>query len=228
MRDDSEERLVIQKHGDGTAHVDCPDRGRTDVRVCYGCPHCLGVGINAKTLDSFVACKPIGADSIEALIRHVEQNHHAFTRNTLDELGRLAHRARLETSTLGPAAERVSEIIEELDDDLRAHLAKEERILFPYLVAIECAARVGRPKPQLPFLKVKNPIATMHAEHVRANDLLAAAREVVKLHANSDRTMRALDDALLALERDLREHVRVEEEILFPRGVALEEAPLNA
>jgi regulator of cell morphogenesis and NO signaling len=67
----------------------------------------------------------------------------------------------------------------------------------------------------------------MMLEHDTAGDLLreirAAARDF-RLPEGACMSFRALYDALEAFERDLHQHIHLENNVLFPRAVALEAA----
>jgi regulator of cell morphogenesis and NO signaling len=63
-----------------------------------------------------------------------------------------------------------------LDEKLNQHLAKEEAILFPYIVELERTHASGTALPHGCFGAVANPIAMMTQEHSAAGILLAEIR----------------------------------------------------
>jgi regulator of cell morphogenesis and NO signaling len=65
----------------------------------------------------------------------------------------------------------------------------------------------------------------MEREHVGAGDALAEIRELTSDFnppAYACATVRALYDGLKSLEQDLHVHIHLENNILFPRAIALE------
>jgi len=110
-------------------------------------------------------------------------------------------------------------------DELFAHMAKEENALFPYLVKMEAAFREGRTAPPAMFGSVEVPISRMLADHDDAGELAARIRALsADFHPPEDAcsTYRALYQGLEDFERDLHQHVHLENNILFPRALEME------
>jgi regulator of cell morphogenesis and NO signaling len=107
---------------------------------------------------------------------------------------------------------------------LELHLVKEENILFPALAALAEAARTGGSRPPLPFPSVLNPVRLLEGEHVRVHDLLAQVREAARLAQSAVGEARwgEVLYALATLDLTLAEHVRFEDEVLFPRALEVE------
>jgi len=102
---------------------------------------------------------------------------------------------------------------------------KEEQVLFPYIVAMEKARLQGRPIPFPPFGTVKNPIRMMMMEHDTVGDLLRDLRMVTndyKVPADGCMSYQALFQALEGLEKDLHQHIHLENNLLFPNATAME------
>ena len=76
------------------------------------------------------------------------------------------------------------------------------------------------------FGTVNNPIAMMEDEHENAGDIL---KEIKKLSNNytppegACNTFRALYAKLEEFENDLHQHIHLENNILFPKAISLEE-----
>ena len=104
-------------------------------------------------------------------------------------------------------------------------MMKEERILFPYIVVLENAVSSGRPKPRPAFGTVSNPVQMMELEHDSAG---AALKEISNLSLNYTPpegacfSYRTLYTTLNEFETDLHQHIHLENNILFPRAIALE------
>jgi regulator of cell morphogenesis and NO signaling len=112
-----------------------------------------------------------------------------------------------------------------LSQELFAHMMKEERIIFPFLEAMEAAARPGQPAPLGCFASVSLPIARMLADHDDAGALLAKMRDLsgdYRAPDGSCPSYRGLYQALEEFERDLHHHVHLENNILFPRAMEME------
>jgi regulator of cell morphogenesis and NO signaling len=79
--------------------------------------------------------------------------------------------------------------------------------------------------PPVPFGSIANPIAVMEREHVSAGGALGEIRSLTgdfQPPSYACTTVRALYEGLQALESDLHLHIHLENNILFPRAIALE------
>jgi len=113
-----------------------------------------------------------------------------------------------------------------LAEELTLHLLKEERMLFPYIEQLEDAAKRGRRPVPAMFGTVQDPVRMMAMEHDAAGELLRKMREVTNGYTVPEdgcMSYRLLYRALPEFEADLHEHIHLENNILFPRAIALEE-----
>jgi regulator of cell morphogenesis and NO signaling len=166
---------------------------------------------------------PPTEQSLTALIHHIVETHHAFTRQELARLSPLVDKvARVHGENHGYLVE-LARLFHALDEDLQPHLLKEEQILFPYVLTLEQPAQPDAPC----FGSVENPIAMMTYEHEAAGDLLAKMRAATSDYAlpeDACGSFRALYHGLEALEADLHQHIHLENNVLFPRAVEMEKA----
>ena len=109
-----------------------------------------------------------------------------------------------------------------LCDDLKPHMYKEEAVLFPHIKALEQAVNRKTAMPFAPFGTVNNPVRMMMSEHDTAGDILRELRAATTDYAVPDdacMSYRALYEALEGFERDLHQHIHLENNVLFPRAV---------
>ncbi len=114
-----------------------------------------------------------------------------------------------------------------LAQELTTHLMKEEMVLFPYIERIEEAAIQKEPVVPAPFGTVQNPVAMMEHEHDSAGHALRAMRKASHEYAapaDACVSYQTLYKALTAFEADLHRHIHLENNILFPRAIAMEAA----
>jgi regulator of cell morphogenesis and NO signaling len=81
--------------------------------------------------------------------------------------------------------------------------------------------------PESPLGAIANPIRTMEEEHREAGDLMARLRDLTNGYeppADGCTTYRVCFAELARFEADLHQHVHLENHVLFPRAVALEDA----
>jgi regulator of cell morphogenesis and NO signaling len=163
--------------------------------------------------------------SLRQLIEHIVATHHTYVKSELPRLAMLAQKVVNRHGDTQAHLPAIQKALAQLDDELIHHLAKEENILFPYIAALEASQASGSALPDACFGTVTNPIAMMTSEHEAAGTLLA---EIQNLSSNfitpvgACPTYHALYDGLKEFQQDLHQHIHLENNILFPRAVALE------
>ena len=153
------------------------------------------------------------------LIPHIVMRHHAYLKSELPRIANLFAKVLRAHGEREPRLAEAGEVFEVLKEELDAHLMKEEMILFPAIVKLEAGGNAGVP------CSIEHPIARMEYEHESAGRALAQMRHLTLdyyIPEEACNTYRALFAALIELEGDLREHIHLENNILFPRAAALQ------
>ncbi|HTM50309.1 MAG TPA: iron-sulfur cluster repair di-iron protein [Bryobacteraceae bacterium] len=169
---------------------------------------------------------------LKELIDHIVEAHHGYLRREFPHLGRrlasvLQAHGKLHGDTLGPLAN----VFGSLRAELEMHMRKEEMILFPFIARAEQSSLAGLPWTPPPFGTVGNPIEVMEHEHDSAGRALEQMRRLTNqytLPEDACNTYRALYEGLAALERDLHVHIHLENNVLFPRAIAMERPDTGA
>ncbi len=168
------------------------------------------------------------AEPLTAIVEHILARYHRPLQEELPRLRVMAQKVnRAHGASFPDMIPPLQQRLNELADDLESHMMKEERVLFPYIVALEKAVAEGRLLPRSPFGTVANPIAAMEAEHDDAGRLLAEMNRLTGGYALPEgacNTFRALFHGLSELEREMHLHVHLENHVLFPRAAAVEGA----
>ncbi|MBI5431482.1 MAG: iron-sulfur cluster repair protein YtfE [Planctomycetes bacterium] len=143
------------------------------------------------------------------LIAHLLQRYHASHREELPRL--LAHAEKVEKVHADKAAcprglaQHLATLIEELED----HMQKEEQVLFPMIES-------GRGR------MASMPVQVLELEHQDHGRNLEKTRALAKDFVpppDACGTWIALYLGLAQLERDLMEHIHLENNVLFPRAL---------
>jgi regulator of cell morphogenesis and NO signaling len=163
--------------------------------------------------------------SLPKLITHILDTHHVFTKSEMDRLELLADKVLAAHGRNHPELVHLNELLTRLYADLKPHMFKEEQILFPYIVAMTKAGDQKRSVPFAPFGTVNNPISMMMREHDTAGEILRELRALTsdyKVPADACTSYRTLYQALENFEKDLHQHIHLENNILFPKALDLE------
>ena len=163
------------------------------------------------------------AASLDAVIHHIIATHHDFLKAELPRLAGLIDGL----DTRGGTVAEIASVFTELHAELDAHLMKEEMVLFPLVRSLEEAAIRHTAAPPSHCGSVRNPLRVMTHEHNSARTALDALRRLTsdyRTPAGAPSALAALYTGLEALEVDLLRHIHVEDDILFPRAIAVEDS----
>ena len=162
---------------------------------------------------------------ISDLIEHIVNTHHVFTKDEMLRLDSLIKKVIAAHGENHPELRTVGELFDRMCADLTPHMSKEERVLFPYLSALAKAAAKKLAAPFAPFGTVNNPVRMMMIEHDAVGEILRELRSVTSNYTTpSDGCIsyRTLYEALEKFEKDLHQHIHLENNILFPRAIEVE------
>lgn len=168
---------------------------------------------------------PEAYGSPKALIGHILDRHHAFTRSELSRLQSLLTRLQERHGESRPELPAIAQCFQALSDDLLPHLLKEENILFPYVVALEQHREHASALPDTCFGSVENPLRQMELEHDNVRALLARMRQLTNNYTPPPEVCtryRITLQSLECLEVDLIQHIHLENDVLFPLARRME------
>ena len=163
---------------------------------------------------------PFTEMSAEQLVGHILIHHHFYVRQSMP--GILQHLQRL-VSKHGDRYPYLGEVLQlfgEINEEMLAHMQKEELILFPRIKDLEKSYMSVQA-----FVKqvdtISAPIQVMEAEHEKAGDILFKIRDLTNNYtapADACTTFRITLEELKEFEDDLHQHVHLENNILFPKA----------
>ena len=163
--------------------------------------------------------------TLGALIEHIEATHHVYVKTELPRLAVLAQKVVNRHGDTQAHLPAMQKLLAQLDEELIHHLGKEEHVLFPYISKLEDALISGGAHPEACFGSIESPIAMMISEHDAAGALLAELRRLSDNYTTPVEacpTYHAYYDGLKEFEQDLHQHIHLENNILFPRAIAME------
>lgn len=166
----------------------------------------------------------------DELITYIVNVHHRYVREAIPPL--LAHTQKVAAvhGERHPEVVAIAQHFETVAKDMMAHMMKEEHVLFPYIAQLVKVKRGGEVLGNPPFGTVQNPIRMMEAEHQAAGDELAEVRMLTNNYVPPEdacMTYRVSFKELQQFEEDLHRHVHLENNILFPKAMEIEEVLAN-
>jgi regulator of cell morphogenesis and NO signaling len=224
------------------------DWRKAEVFKKYGIDFCCG---GKKTVQEACEAKGISAHQVEAglkeidgragatsnfnhweldfLIDYIVNNHHRYVVESIPFLAELSAKVAMVHWSNHNELLEIKEHTEDLIQELTMHMHKEEMILFPYIKQLAEAKRRETVIEPPPFGSIVNPISMMESEHTSAGSALAAIEELSNgFTAPEDActSFRVLFAKLQEFQQDLHQHIHLENNILFPKAVKLEQEML--
>jgi regulator of cell morphogenesis and NO signaling len=188
---------------------------------------CARHGIDPDTLLAELRAVQLTSDdpadwdnaTLTELIAHIQGRYHAPLRAELPRLAEmLAKVVRRHGDRLPETLLPLQSTFQRLQGELLDHMAKEDTVLFPAIMAAEAAHDTE------PWGWIGRPMDVMETEHESAGAALATLRALTRGYAPPEDacpTFRGLYYGLAELERDMHLHVHLENNVLFPRAARL-------
>jgi len=154
------------------------------------------------------------------LVAHILVTYHEALREELPRLMMMADKVARVHGDLHPETREVRSVLAGFVAELERHMIVEEDEVFPRILAIERdPARRGEDQAAL-----ADRLAALEHEHQTAGGELAELRALTSDYtppAGACNTYRGLYWGLGELERTMHRHVHLENNILFPRALAV-------
>jgi regulator of cell morphogenesis and NO signaling len=162
---------------------------------------------------------------LDLLADYVEKTHHRYVEEKSAMLIPYLNKLCKVHGERHPELFEINELFIGSAQDLAAHMKKEELILFPFIKQMVEAKKNGEPLPAPRFGTVENPVAMMKHEHEAEGERFVKIAELTNNYEFPDDacgtyqvTYRMLED----FQNDLHKHIHLENNILFPKAIAME------
>jgi regulator of cell morphogenesis and NO signaling len=217
-----------------------------DVFSNYGIDFCCGGKISvaeacaiAKTDESLVigalenlknqqgsAFHDFDSWNIGFLADYIQNTHHQYVSKAIPQILPLAQKVADVHGENHSEVVLINELFQDLAEELLQHMQKEEQILFPYIKGLVASQSGEKCATDVCFGTVTGPISVMEQEHENAGVIL---KELYRLSdgytppEDACNTFRVLYGKLKEFEDDLHRHIHLENNILFPKAIEMEQ-----
>ena len=168
---------------------------------------------------------PYNEWKLDFLADYIVNTHHSYVKNTLPEIVGYATKVASVHGQLHPELYKIKSLVDEVNEELTAHMMKEEKVLFPYVKALVSASSAEQVPQAAHFGTVQKPINMMEMEHelVGKNfEEISALSQKYTVPADGCASYSLLFNMLEEFENDLHLHIHLENNILFPKALDLE------
>ena len=202
------------------------------IDFCCGGKKSLYSACNEKSIDSSVVVKqlkelenvPVNQSQnfndwdLGFLADYIVNTHHKYVLKTLPELVFYAQKIASVHGSHHPELVVISDLFEKINGELLQHLKKEEEVLFPSI------KEVMRSNSNEAKATILSEINRMSGEHEFAGGAMDKINEITSgYHVPADgcNTYNVTFKLLQQFEDDLHVHVHLENNILYPKALAL-------
>ena len=180
-----------------------------------------------EAIETKVECN-LNYDSwdLDFLADYIVNTHHKYVAEANDLIAQYSNKVAKVHGNHNPEVVEINDLFMEVAGELNMHMHKEEMILFPFIRQLANAKKSGQNIKPPHFGTIQNPINMMEMEHVDAGDIMKKIAELSNNFTPPDyacNTYRALYAKLEEYQNDLFEHIHLENNILFPKAIKLEQ-----
>ncbi len=247
-----EVRITKNKAGqkeETLGQIAAADVRKAEVFKKYGLDFCCG---GKKTVKEACAEKGLDVTKVEQELQQADQNpvfrplpynewgidfladyivntHHSYVRKTLPEIKGYAIKVAQVHGEHHPELKLILPLVEHIYEELIPHMAKEEKVLFPYIKQLVQAKSDGGLKVPY-FTTVQNPIDIMESEHTLVGEDIEEINALSKNYTipqDACASYSLFYKMLHEFEDDLHTHIHLENNILFPKALELEKQLLS-
>lgn len=163
---------------------------------------------------------------LDLLVDYIEKTHHRYVEDKTGIILQFLNKLCSVHGANHPELFKINELFTAGAGELSQHMKKEELMLFPFIKRMVKTKESNGILSQPSFGTVSNPIAMMMQEHDNEGERF---REIANLTnnytapADGCTTYKVTFAMLDEFEQDLHKHIHLENNILFPKAVILEE-----
>ncbi len=180
---------------------------------------CRERGLDAAALLEEIQTDPAGADAtrwdarpLPELIEHIVTRYHEPLRAEMPKLIAMARKVEFTHAEKDTAPRGLTDHLAMMAESLEDHMQKEEQVLFPLVAS-------GRGTSAAVPVRV---LTQEHEDHAFNLQLVRELTDGLTPPEEACTTWRALCLRLRELEREVMEHVHLENNVLFPRALQSE------
>lgn len=154
----------------------------------------------------------------EQLVTHIVANHHLYVKQVMPRLFSHLEKVAAKHSNHFPEMIEVFRLFEDLYNEMIMHMRKEEVVLFPAIIKAEKLYMAKVPAGSESAI-INQAVNAMETEHDDAGKIMSKIRKLTGNYqepGGACTTFKLSLAELKAFEKDLHQHVHLENNILFP------------
>lgn len=168
---------------------------------------------------------PLVSYPIDLIIEYLKHAHFLFIKHKLPYISRLVETFKAKHPDYVSVERDLKIVLPLFVEDFIEHIYEEEDTLFGFIQALERASKNQYRPTSLYYLLEKNSVQKFAMEHEVHDDEMEGIRKITRdyqLAHDAPLHVKVLYSELKSFEKSLITHARIENEILFPKAMALE------
>lgn len=217
-----------------------------DIEYCCGGKYPLSIACQMKGIDEEVVIKELEEAMrelntsntlnfnewhIDFLTDYIVNVHHHYMRKALPRLKDYVDRFAEGHKKKFGYLDELQQIVSQLQRSFIPHLTEEEEIIFPYIRQIGHAYYNREPYASLLVRTLRKPVEDiMNHEHATTSKTLRRMRELTSNYTppeNACLSHKVTFHKMREVDNDLTQHIHLENNILFPKAIAMEKELLE-
>jgi len=174
--------------------------------------------INVFNNENYFPQKKLQQFSVSTIINYLNKTHEFYRNYYIAEIDKLIKQL-LNNDNI--ESKSIRKFYQNYQNELIEHLKFEENIVFPYIIELS-----NLDVKKLPAkMKINYSINDFEKEHSNIDNKISDLRNFIIRYLSvsyDNNTCNSLLSALFLFEKDLQNHTRIEEKILFPKAKLLE------
>lgn len=168
---------------------------------------------------------PLISYPVDLIIEYLKHSHFLFIKHKLPYIVRLVNSFKAEGIEYISVERDLKIVFPLFVEDFIEHIYEEEDTLFRYIKVLDRASKGTYVPTKLFYLIEKHSVQKFAMEHEVHDDEMAGIRRITKdyhIDSNTPLHVKVIYSELKEFEKSLITHARIENEILFPKAMALE------
>ncbi len=168
---------------------------------------------------------PLKSYPVDLIIEYLKHSHLIFIKYKLPYIGKLVESFQASQTELSSIAKDLKILFPLFAEDFIQHIYHEEDTLFTYIHQLENASRGRYNYGELYYQMETNSLHLFATQHEAHDDEMEGIRKISKeyrLSADSPLHIKVIYSELMQFEKSLQTHAIIENEILFPKAMLLE------
>lgn len=168
---------------------------------------------------------PLVSYPIDLIIEYLKHSHFLFVKHKLPYIARLVDSFKADHDDYFSVERDLKMVFPLFVEDFIQHIYQEEDTLFSFIQALERASKGTYQPSKLYHMLEKNSVQKFAMEHDVHDDEMEGIRKITNnytLLPQAPLHVKVLYNELKGFEQSLITHARIENEILFPKAMALE------